>query len=248
MSRTAIVTGGSNGIGRAIVQMLATEGIEVLFTYCSDETAAKEITNQIRSTGGRCTYIRADLGDPEDVQAVFDRAEAWLGHIDILCNNAGVFLENTLLNITKESFDRTIQVIAAGTLFLTQKVAQHMIKYGIAGRIINTSSAVTKCQRNQPVDYCMAKAAVNILTRSAAMELGPYGITCNAVLPGAVPTKINSWQFADPDIRENFRNGAVLGQLGDTAYIAEAVRYFISPNARWTTGVLLSVDGGFTLD
>lgn len=248
MTRTAVVTGGSSGIGRAIVQMLAAEGIDVLFSYCSDKAAAEQVLEQARENGVCAQAIQADLGTMEGVQTVFDAAVARLEHIDILCNNAGVFFDSTLLTETEAAFDRTMQVIAKGTLFLTQKVAQHMISREIQGRIINTSSAVTKCQTNQPVDYCMAKAAVNILTQAAAIQLGPYGITCNAVLPGAIPTKINQWQFRDPVLCESFRSGSVLHQLGDPAYIAEAVRYLISPNARWTTGVLLSVDGGFTLN
>ncbi len=248
MARTALVTGGSNGIGKAMVLALAEEGIQVHFSYCSDHEAAKETAKLAQQSGVVCTMVQADLAEEDGVQKVFDSAMEQLGKIDILCNNAGVFAESTLLNVTPEQYARTMQVIAAGTLFLTQRVAGHMIQCGIAGRIINTSSAVTKCQKGQPVDYCMAKAAVNILTRCAAQELGPYGITCNAILPGAIPTKLNRWQFEDPKIREDFRSGSVLHQLGDAAYIAEAVRYLISPNARWTTGVLLSVDGGFTLN
>lgn len=122
-----------------------------------------------------------------------------------------------------------------------------MIERQIRGRIINTSSSVTKDQTGQPIDYCIAKAGINVLTTALARELGPYGITVNAILPGAIPTKINSWQFADPATRERFRAGSVLGELGSADYIAGAVQYFISDDARWTTGVLMSVDGGYTL-
>ena len=122
-----------------------------------------------------------------------------------------------------------------------------MIAEGIRGRIINTSSSVTKDQKGQPVDYCIAKAGINVMTTALARELGPYGITVNAILPGAIPTKINRWQFADPKLREQFRSGSVLGELGAPEYIAGAVKYFISDEAHWTTGVLLSVDGGYTI-
>ena len=248
MARTAVVTGGSNGIGRAVVLMLASEGIDVLFSYYSDEKARDAVLEQARSQGVRAEAVRADVGTREGVEAVYEAALAHLGHIDILFNNAGVFLDGNLLTTTEAEFDRTMNVIGKGTLFLTQLVAKHMIEQKIRGRIINTSSAVTKCKKDQPVAYAMAKATINALTESAAIELGQYGITCNAILPGAIPTKINSWQFADPVLSESFRAGSVLHELGDAKYIAEAVRYLISPNARWTTGVLLSVDGGFTLN
>ena len=189
----------------------------------------------------------ADTGTQAGVQAVFQAAEANLGTIDILFNNAGVFLDSTFLTATEANLDRTLDVIVKGTFFLTQLVAKHMIEHQIHGRIINTSSSVTKDQAGQPVDYCIAKAGINVLTTALARELGPYGITVNAILPGAIPTKINRWQFADPAIREKFRAGSVLGELGDADYIAGAVKYFISDEARWTTGTLLSVDGGYTL-
>lgn len=247
MKRTAIVTGGSNGIGRATVRMLARQGIDVLFSYYSDEAARDSLLAELADAPGRVTAVRADTGTQAGVQAVFQAAEANLGTIDILFNNAGVFLDSTFLTATEANLDRTLDVIVKGTFFLTQLVAKHMIEHQIHGRIINTSSSVTKDQAGQPVDYCIAKAGINVLTTALARELGPYGITVNAILPGAIPTKINRWQFADPAIREKFRAGSVLGELGDADYIAGAVKYFISDEARWTTGTLLSVDGGYTL-
>lgn len=247
MRRTAIVTGGSNGIGRATVCRLAKLGIDVLFSYYSDETARDSLLSELSAAPGKLYAVKADLGTQQGVEAVYQAALETLGTIDILFNNAGVFLESTFLTATEQNLDRTLDVIVKGTFFLTQKVAQHMIEHGIHGRIVNTSSSVTKDQSGQPVDYCIAKAGINVLTTALARELGPYGITVNAVLPGAVPTKINSWQFADPVVREKFRTGSVLGEFGDADYIAAAVAYFVSDAARWTTGALLSVDGGYTL-
>lgn len=247
MKRTAIVTGGSNGIGRATVCRLAKEGIDVLFSYYSDEAARDSLLAELASAPGKVYAVRADVGTHEGVDAIYNEALEKLGTIDILFNNAGVFLDSTFLTATEENLDRTLDVIVKGTFFLTQKVAKHMIEHGIRGRIVNTSSAVTKDQRGQPVDYCVAKAGINVLTTALAAELGPHGITVNAVLPGSVPTKINSWQFADPVVREKFRSGSVLGELGDADYIAAAVDYFVSDAAKWTTGALLSVDGGFTI-
>lgn len=247
MKRTAIITGGSNGIGRAVVRMMAARGIDVLFSFYSDEKARDSLLEELKDAPGHVSAVRADVGTREGVQAIFDTAVNTLGSIDILFNNAGVFLDSTFLTATEANLDRTLDVIVKGTFFLTQLVAKHMIERQIRGRIINTSSSVTKDQTGQPIDYCIAKAGINVLTTALARELGPYGITVNAVLPGAIPTKINSWQFADPATRERFRAGSVLGELGSADYIAGAVQYFISDDARWTTGVLMSVDGGYTL-
>lgn len=247
MAKTALVTGGSNGIGRATVKMLAAEGIHVLFTYLSDTQARDSLLAETAQYPGKVYAEKADMGVMADVRALYDAAIGKLGHIDILFNNAGIFLESTFLTGTEEHLQKTFDVIVRGTFFLTQMTAKHMIEEKIKGRIINTSSAVTKDSENQPVDYCIAKAGINIFTTAVARELGPYGITVNAILPGAIPTKINSWQFADPKLREAFKEGAVLKTLGAPEYIANAVKYFISDDACWTTGVLLSVDGGFTL-
>lgn len=247
VERNAIVTGGSNGIGRATVKMMAEQGINVLFTYRQDSEAKESLLKELSSAPGKVFAVQADIGRMEDVRRVYNEACEKFGRIDILFNNAGVFLESTFLTASEENFDRTVSVIEKGTFFLTQLVARNMVENGTKGRIINTSSSVTKDQTSQPVDYCMAKAAINVFTTALAKELGKYGITVNAILPGAIPTNINKWQFEDPALRETFRNGSVLHELGDPGYIAGAVRYFLSPEAEWTTGVLLSVDGGYTI-
>ena len=226
--------------------MLAEEGIDFVFSYYSDEKAAREVTEAARDKGINALAVKADSGKMEDIDRLFREAMSFLGHIDILFNNAGVFIDSTFLDATEEAYDRTFNVISKGTFFLTQKVVRQMAEKKIKGRIINTSSAVTKDPTNTPMDYAMAKAGINNFTKGVAAEIGKYGITCNAILPGAIPTKINSWQFADPKLRETFRSGSVLGELGDARYIAGAVRYFIS-EARWTTGMLMSVDGGYTI-
>ncbi len=245
--KTALITGGSNGIGRAAAKMLAEEGLDIAISYYSDKAAADEVVEYAREKGVKAFAIRADVGRLEDVQRLFEEALEKLGEIDVLFNNAGVFIESTFLEATEEAYDRTMNVICKGTFFLTQKVVRQMVGKGIKGRIINTSSAVTKDPTNTPIDYAVAKAGINNFTKAVAAEIGKYGITCNAILPGAIPTKINSWQFADPVLRETFRSGSVLGELGDARYIAGALRYFISEEARWTTGVLMSVDGGYTI-
>lgn len=247
MMKNAVITGGSNGIGRAAVKMLAQEGINVLFSYRTDEKAKDTLLKEVSSMPGKVYAVRADIGCMEDIKKLYQEACSQFKTIDILFNNAGVFLESTFFTATEENFDRTVSVIEKGTFFLTKLIVQHMVENKIRGRIVNTSSAVTKDQTGQPIDYCMAKAAINVFTTALAKEVGVYGITVNAILPGAIPTNINKWQFADEKIRESFRLGSVLHELGDADYIAGALKYFISEEARWTTGVLMSVDGGYTL-
>ena len=247
MSRTAVITGGSNGIGKEVALMMAREGIIILINYFSDEASANRIILEAERVGSKAFAVKADMGTMKGVESVYEAAINSLGHIDILFNNAGVFIENDFIHATEESYDRTMNVIAKGSFFLTQMIVKHMIENGIKGRIVNTSSSVTKDPKQIPVDYCMAKASINNFTKAVASQIGIYGITCNAILPGAIPTNINKWQFDIPELREKFIEGSVMKQLGDTKYIAEAVKYFISDNAKWTTGALLSVDGGYTI-
>jgi NAD(P)-dependent dehydrogenase (short-subunit alcohol dehydrogenase family) len=180
----------------------------------------------------------------DDLRRLTETTLNSFGKIDILINNAGVFIENDFFEASEEDYDKTMDVIVKGTFFLTQMVAKSMVERGIRGRIVNISSAATGLVRGMPVDYCAAKSAVNTMTKALSSALGKYGITVNGIAPGPIPTKINKWQFDDPKIRETLREATTLKEFGDTRYIANAVRYFLTEDAKWTTGALLQVDGG----
>ena len=191
--------------------------------------------------------VKSDVGTAEGRKLIIEKAYASFDYIDILVNNAGVFIQNDIFSMTEKDFNCTLDVIVKGTFFLTQAVVKHMVDSHIKGRIINISSAATENFDGIPTDYSVAKAGINMMTRTVAKDIGEYGITCNAIMPGAIPTKLNKWQFDDPDIKERLRNNSVLKEFGSTSYIAKAVEYFVSDEAAWTTGAILKVDGGFTL-
>lgn len=245
--KTILITGGSSGIGRAAALMLAKDGWDIAITCSSSTESASEVVKLCEAEGVKACAIQADIGTMEGIRKTYEEALAFLGHIDVLYNNAGVFIDYDFLDATEEAYDRTMDVNVKGTFFLTQLVARQMVEKGIKGRIINTSSAVVDAPTNTPLDYCTSKGAVESMTKCMAVWLGPHGITVNAVVPCTIPTKLNKWQFDDPVLRENFRKGSVLGELGESEYLAEAVRYLLSENARWTTGTRLVVDGGYTL-
>lgn len=245
--KTAIITGASNGIGREIAFMLAQEGAELVINYANDTESAQYVLENVRKKGAQAILARADVGRIEEVRKLSDLALQTFGKIDILVNNAGVFINNDFLGTSEEDFDRTMDVIVKGAFFLTQAVARSMVDRGIRGRIINISSAATTLLRGMPVDYCAAKSAVNTLTRALSAELGKYGITVNGILPGPIPTKLNKFQFDDPVMRETLLQATTLKEYGDAAYIANAARYFLTEDAKWTTGALLHVDGGATV-
>ncbi len=245
--QTILITGGSSGIGRATALMLAKDGWDIAISYSTSKESADEVVKLCEAEGVKACAIQADVGTMDGIRKTFDEAMAFLGHIDVLYNNAGVFIDNEFLTATEEAYDKTMDVNVKGTFFLAQLVARQMVEKGIKGRIINTTSAVVDAPTNTPADYCTSKGAVEALTKCMAVWLGPHGITVNAVVPCTIPTKLNKWQFDDPVLRENFRKGSVLGELGESEYVAEAVRYLLSENSRWTTGTRLVIDGGYTL-
>lgn len=244
IGKTAIITGASNGIGRAVSLMLASLGADIVINYFSDDAAAKVIACEAGVLGARTAIIKADVGTMDGVHAVYDTAVRQFSKIDILVNNAGVFIENDFLSLSEKDYDRTQEVITKGTFFLTQLIAKNMIANSIKGRIINISSSATFQIKGMPVDYCIAKSGVNIMTKALAEILGKDGITVNAILPGSIPTKINKWQFDDPVIRQSLIDETALKTLGNTEYIAGAVKYLVSDEAKWTTGAFIEVNGG----
>lgn len=244
---TAIVTGASNGIGRAIALKLASEGFGIVASYYSDEEMANTLIQEVLKYDVPVYVIKADFNNLYDVINLADLAIAKFGRIDILVNNAGTYIENDFLSTQEADFDRTMNVILKSTFFLTQKIAQHMIDQSIKGRIINISSAGTVKPTGISIDYCVAKSGISMLTKSLAEILGKYEITINGILPGPIPTKLNKCQFDNPELKKMLKTSIKLHEFGDPSNIADAVAYFVSEGARWTTGALLNVDGGFTL-
>lgn len=245
MNRTALVTGASNGIGKSIALTLAGEGIDVAITYFSDEKGAEDTKKKAESLGVKALIIKADTGKAKDIDALLAKTLETFSKIDILVNNAGIFLNSDFFEISEEMFDRTIDVNLKGCFLLMQRVAKHMVQKGIHGRIVNISSAlaVTGCEF-QP-HYAASKAGVNMLTKAGAHSLAPYGITVNAIMPGTIETNANRAQLSDEATAKEILSRTPLKSYGRPEDISEAVKYFISENAGWTTGSILVVDGGY---
>ena len=245
--KNAMITGASNGIGKAIAIRMAKLGFNLIINYYSDDEAAKAVAEEAESYGILTCLVKSDVGTAEGRKLLLDKALGEFDQIDVLVNNAGVFIQNDVFTVTEKDFSRTLDVIVKGAFFLTQAVVKKMIKKKVKGRIINISSSAVENFEGIPTDYSIAKAGINMMTRTVARDIGEHGITCNAIMPGAIPTKLNKWQFDVPEIKERLRNGSVLKTFGDANYIAKAVEYFVSDEAQWTTGAILKVDGGFTL-
>ncbi|WP_188188472.1 3-oxoacyl-ACP reductase family protein [Nonomuraea sp. SYSU D8015] len=240
--KVALVTGGSRGIGAAIVRRLARDGARVAFTYSSTKDHAEALVEEITITGGRALAIQADSGDPDAVRQAVAHAVDALGGLDILVNNAGVAHVAPLEDFPLEEFDRMVAVNVRGVFTAIQAAAPHL---GRGGRIITIGSINAD---RVPVPgigaYSLTKAAVAGLGRGLARELGPRGITVNTIQPGPTATDMNpdSGPFA-----EAMKAMLPVGHYAQPTDIASAVAYLAGPEARFITGVAWDVDGGFAV-
>ncbi|MFC9690192.1 SDR family oxidoreductase [Kribbella sp. NPDC056951] len=239
--RTALVTGGSRGIGRAIALRLGRDGFRVGVHYGSDDAAAEWTVKEIETAGGQAFGVKADLGGSLDgLWAAFDAAADGL---DVLVNNAGIGLQQPIADVTEEWFDRLFAVNAKAPFFLVQQAIPRLRD---GGRIINIGSGATRIAFPQDTAYSMTKGALNTLTLAMAKELGPRGITVNTVAPGIIETDMNGW-LADPEAARAAAAYSVFDAVGQPADVADVVAFVASGDARWVTGQTLDATGGSQL-
>ncbi|WP_158888009.1 SDR family NAD(P)-dependent oxidoreductase [Amycolatopsis anabasis] len=244
--RTALVTGASRGIGRAIAERLAADGALVAVHYGSNETAAKETVAAIEQAGGRAFAIPARLGSDGDVDELFTGLERELRgqSLDILVNNAGVHSSASIEEVTPEEFDRVFAVNVRAPFFIIQR-ALPLLRDG--GRIINISSANTRIAVTTELAYAMTKGALNVLGRTLANGLGARHITVNTVAPGTTETDMIGWLRHSPEAAAGVAASTALGRVGQPEDVAAAVAFLASDDARWVTGHVLDASGGLFL-
>jgi 3-oxoacyl-[acyl-carrier protein] reductase len=244
--KTALVTGASRGIGRAIAQRLAQDGATVAVHYGSNEAAAAETIGAIEGAGGQAFPVRAPLGVDGDMDTLFTALEDGLDGrpLDVLVNNAAIVTyDATIDQATPEQFDREFAINVRAPFFIVQR-ALPLLRDG--GRIINITSGVTWFATPQIV-YSMTKGALNVLGRSLANTVGERGITVNNVSPGVTDTEMNSWLHESDDAASGVAGITALERVGAAADIADAVAFFASGDSRWVTGQTVEVNGGLWL-
>ena len=239
--KAAVVTGGSRGIGRAVVERLARDGAHVVFGYVRDAEAAAAVERAVAAAGGTAEAIQADLGEPGGVDRLFAQAEMRLDGLDILVNNAAAgFTPTALADMTEEDYDRVMAVNAKGVFLALRYAATHMRD---GGRIINISTLNTTMPSPGLTAYAGSKGAVEQFSAVAARELGVRGITVNVVSPGATDTDLLR-ATNSPEGLELAARMTPLGRLGQPADIADVVAFLAGPDARWLTGQNLHANGG----
>ena len=246
-NKVAVVTGGSRGIGRAIALRLASEGARVAVCYVSHVAAAQAVVSEIASRGGEAVAIQADVSDASAVARLVQTTLDRFGTVDILVSNAAVIIFTPFLEISEEQWDRILDVNLKGCFLCCQAVARVMVERKIKGKIIAISSISSFLGGATQAHYCATKAGINLLIRSMAIELGPYGINCNTVLPGVTETDINREDLSNPEKRQGFIARTPLGVLGQPEDIPGAVIFLASDDADWITGATIVADGGISI-
>lgn len=241
--RLAVVTGGSQGIGREIALRLAVENWDVAFSFIGDEAQAREVCDQISLSGGQPLGLSCDVGVKTDVLKFFDAVLATFRRApDLLVNNAGVQTWAPLLELAEEDWDRVIRTNLKGCFLNTQRAAQLMVEHGKRGSIVNIGSGCNKVPFPRLVDYTASKGGIEQFTKVSAVELGPHGIRVNCVAPGAI--ELERTKLESPDYAETWAKAAPLKRVGQPVDVAKAVLFLAGENAGFITGQTIYVDGG----
>jgi 3-oxoacyl-[acyl-carrier protein] reductase len=243
VSKVAVVTGGSRGIGRACAEALAVAGWRVAIGYRTSDTDAKEALDAIERAGGNGSIVRIDTIDEASVTEGFKEVAATLGPVTGLVNNAGYSKDGLLITYTTEQFERTMDTNVRGAFFCTRAALRGMLR-ARWGRIVNMSSAIALRGNAGQTAYAASKSALVGITKSLAHEVGAKGITVNAVCPGLLDTEMTS--HLNEQARAYYLDQTPLGRAATPAEVANVVRFLMSEDASYVNGAVLPIDGGLT--
>ncbi|UAL49136.1 3-oxoacyl-[acyl-carrier-protein] reductase [Sutcliffiella horikoshii] len=242
--KTAVVTGASRGIGRAVALELAEQGANVVVNYSGSEAKAYEVVEAIKEMGSEAIAVRCNVGNMEDVQAMMKEALTQFGTIDILVNNAGITRDNLLMRMKEDEWDDVININLKGVFNATKAVTRQMMKQR-SGRIINIASIVGVMGNAGQANYVAAKAGVIGLTKSTARELASRHITVNAIAPGFITTDMTD--KLTEDVKTEMLKQIPLARFGEAKDIASVVSFLASEKSAYITGQTLHVDGGMVM-
>jgi L-rhamnose 1-dehydrogenase len=249
--KVVIVTGGSRGIGAGIAVAAARHGADIVINYWGENdagygkrSAVDAVQDEVRAAGRRVLAVDGNVADPATGKALVAAAVQAFGKVDVLASNAGICPFHSFLDMPPDVLQRTMQVNLHGAFYVVQATANRMKEQGRGGAIVATSSISALVGGGMQTHYTPTKAGVHSLMQSCAIALGPYGIRCNSVLPGAILTDLNRDDLLDPEKLAYFAKRIPAGRLGDPSDVADCVVFLASDMARYVTGAALLVDGG----
>lgn len=240
----AIVTGASQGIGRAVAERLASEGAAVAILARTEQNV-RAVADELVARGAQAIGVPCDVTDREQVRSAIDAVTARLGEVTILVNHAGLFRAAPFVDMTDAMWDELLRVNLTGMFIVGQEVARRMVAQR-AGRIVNMASAAAHIAHSDQTAYAVTKAGIEAMTRTMAFELAPFGIIVNAVAPGTIETSFAVGALTSEAIVERVRR-IPLGRLGDAAEVAAVIAFLASPDAAYMTGSVVHIDGGLTI-
>ena len=242
--KTAVVTGGSRGIGRAICQKLAAQGANIVLNYAGNEAAAQETERLCRELGAEVLTLRGDVSDPDACTRLVEQTLERFGAIEILVCNAGITRDNLLMRMSDAEFDQVIATNLKGTFNCMRAAVRPMMRKR-RGRIISISSVVGVMGNAGQINYAASKAGVIGMTKSLAREVASRGITVNAVAPGFIRTDMT--EVLSDGVKEGILRSIPLGELGSAEDVANTVLFLASDEAAYLTGQVIGVDGGMAM-
>lgn len=245
--KVALVTGGSSGIGKAIVERFAAEGMKVAVNYHSDAEAAEQIVNKIKSAGGEAVAIKADTTNEEEFLAMFKETIDTYGALHVMVNNAGVQKDIVSHEMTMEEFDKVMNVNLRGTFIGCREALKQFMKQKYKGNIINVSSVHEIIPWPHFAHYCASKGGVKLLTQSLAMEYARVQIRINNIAPGSVDTPINAENFETEEKKKDAEDFVPMGYVAEPEEMANIAAFLASKESKYITGQTIVSDGGLSL-
>jgi glucose 1-dehydrogenase len=244
--KVVAITGGDQGIGRAIAERLAREGADIALCYRSNKAGANEVVGVVQKNGRKAAAIQCDVGKVADGQRFITEAVAQLGRIDVLVNNAGLERRADFWDVTEQDYDIVLDVNLKGPFFVTQAFVKHRMQAKAGGKVINISSVHEELPFPHFTSYCASKGGIKMMTRNLSIELAPLGITINSIAPGAIETPINKNLLNDPAKLGALLDNIPLKRLGKPEDVSGLAAFLASSDADYVTGTTYFVDGGLT--
>ncbi|ALN76246.1 MULTISPECIES: 3-oxoacyl-[acyl-carrier-protein] reductase [Staphylococcus] len=245
MTKVALVTGASRGIGRSIALQLAEEGFNVAVNYAGNKEKAEQVVESIKEKGVEAFAIQANVANPDEVKAMIKEVVSQFGSVDVLVNNAGITRDNLLMRMKEQEWDDVIDTNLKGVFNCIQKVTPQMLRQK-GGRIINLTSIVGAVGNPGQINYVASKAGVIGMTKTAARELASRHITVNAVAPGFIVSDMTN--ALNDDLKEGMKSQIPLGHFGEDTDIAHTVAFLASDKAKYITGQTIHVNGGMHME